>query len=81
MLMALPREYTTRLQAHRLEVNSFLNSPDIPVFVCTIAFPTIPCPLLVFEPKYRLLVRRAIESGTRRFGMAACLKQPNGTKR
>uniref|UniRef100_A0A4W4GN37 Lon N-terminal domain-containing protein n=3 Tax=Electrophorus electricus TaxID=8005 RepID=A0A4W4GN37_ELEEL len=33
------------------------------------AFPTIPCPLHVFEPRYRLMIRRAIETGTKQFGM------------
>ncbi|XP_037069975.1 LON peptidase N-terminal domain and RING finger protein 3-like [Pollicipes pollicipes] len=42
---------------------------EIPVFVCTLAFPTLPCPLHVFEPRYRLMVRRSMESGTREFGI------------
>lgn len=41
----------------------------LPVFVCTLAFPTRECPLHVFEPRYRLMMRRAISSGIRRFGM------------
>ena len=28
-----------------------------------------PCPLHIFEPRYRLMMRRTIESGQRRFGM------------
>ncbi|XP_005112882.1 LON peptidase N-terminal domain and RING finger protein 3 [Aplysia californica] len=42
---------------------------DIPVFVCTLSFPTISCPLHIFEPRYRLMVRQCMESGTRQFGM------------
>merc|ERR1719356_232784 len=42
----------------------------IPVFVCTMSFPNIPCPLHIFEPRYRLMIRRAMESGTRAFGMS-----------
>jgi len=42
----------------------------IPVFVCTMAFPYVPCPLHVFEPRYRLMIRRTMETGTREFGMA-----------
>ena len=42
---------------------------EIPVFVCTLAFPTISCPLHVFEPRYRLMIRQCMESGTRQFGM------------
>lgn len=33
------------------------------------SFPCVPCPLHVFEPRYRLMIRRAMESGTRQFGM------------
>merc|ERR1712088_498002 len=42
----------------------------IPVFACSMSFPTIPCPLHVFEPRYRLMIRRCMEVGTREFGMA-----------
>lgn len=41
----------------------------MPIFVCTMAFPTIPCPLHVFEPRYRLMIRRSMETGTKQFGM------------
>lgn len=44
--------------------------PAVPVFICTTAFPNVSCPLFVYEPRYRLMVRRAIESGTRQFGIA-----------
>lgn len=33
------------------------------------AFPTVPCPLHIFEPCYRLMIRRCIETGTNCFGM------------
>ncbi|XP_078739914.1 LON peptidase N-terminal domain and RING finger protein 3-like [Lampetra fluviatilis] len=41
----------------------------MPVFVCAVAFPAVPCPLHVFEPRYRLMVRRCLQTGTRQFGM------------
>lgn len=44
--------------------------PTVPVFICTTAFPSVPCPLFVYEPRYKLMVRRAIESGERQFGIA-----------
>lgn len=44
--------------------------PFVPVFICTIAFPYVPCPLFVYESRYRLMIRRAIESGERQFGIA-----------
>jgi len=43
--------------------------PEIPIFVCSLAVPGAPCPLHIFEPRYRLMMRRCIESGQRQFGM------------
>lgn len=48
----------------------------LPVFVCSLAFPTRPCPLHIFEPRYRLMMRRAISSGLRRFGMCVPVEGP-----
>lgn len=54
----------------------FFNSltKNVPIFVCTMAYPTVPCPLHVFEPRYRLMIRRCMETGTRQFGM--CINDP-----
>ncbi|KID69674.1 ATP-dependent protease La domain-containing protein, partial [Metarhizium hybridum] len=41
---------------------------DLPLFVCTLAFPSMPTFLHIFEPRYRLMVRRVLE-GNRTFGM------------
>lgn len=41
---------------------------DLPLFVFTLSFPTMPTFLHVFEPRYRLMIRRALE-GDRTFGM------------
>nr|XP_018917846.1 PREDICTED: LON peptidase N-terminal domain and RING finger protein 3 [Bemisia tabaci] len=74
---ALPTVYATRFLLHRQEISE----PHMPVFVCTTAFPHVPCPLFIFEPRYRLMVRRCIESGTRQFAMAACLNSYGSAKR
>ncbi|KAJ8281297.1 hypothetical protein GJAV_G00065930 [Gymnothorax javanicus] len=42
---------------------------NVPIFVCTMAYPTVPCPLHIFEPRYRLMIRRCMETGTKQFGM------------
>ncbi|MEQ2169007.1 hypothetical protein GOODEAATRI_020524, partial [Goodea atripinnis] len=52
----------------RIIFRALLNQ-EVPIFVCTMAFPTIPCPLHVFEPRYRLMIRRCMETGTKQFGM------------
>lgn len=43
----------------------------VPIFVCTVAFPAVSCPLFIFDPRYWLMIRRVLESKTRRFGMVA----------
>ncbi|XP_046390456.1 LON peptidase N-terminal domain and RING finger protein 3 [Ischnura elegans] len=84
----LPAEYETRQVIHRQElseggpgsVNGLCSGseglrvePRVPIFVCTAAFPHVPCPLFVYEPRYRLMVRRCVETGGRQFGIAACI--------
>ena len=41
----------------------------MPLFPCTLAMPEMPTFLHVFEPRYRLMIRRAVDSGGRKFGM------------
>ena len=73
----LPKDHAERVQQHLEDIAAELSSGrsdndnecEIPIFVCTMAFPSVPCPLHVFEPKYRLMIRRCMEAGTRRFGM------------
>jgi len=42
---------------------------DIPIFVCTLGFPDMPTFLHIFEPRYRLMMRRVVESESKTFGM------------
>ncbi|XP_026867593.2 LON peptidase N-terminal domain and RING finger protein 2 isoform X2 [Electrophorus electricus] len=66
----LREELEERRKVHEEELKELSNlNQEVPIFVCTMAFPTIPCPLHVFEPRYRLMIRRAIETGTKQFGM------------
>ncbi|KAI3337140.1 ATP-dependent protease La domain-containing protein [Xylariaceae sp. AK1471] len=57
-----------RSQAYTLEQQANHGGFDVPIFVCTLSFPTMPLFLHVFEPRYRLMIRRAVE-GDRTFGM------------
>jgi Lon protease-like protein len=57
-----------RSQAYRLEQQVDHGGFDVPLFVCTLSFPSMPLFLHVFEPRYRLMIRRAME-GDRTFGM------------
>lgn len=63
-------ELAERRKVHEEEMKELSNlNQEVPIFVCTMAFPTIPCPLHVFEPRYRLMIRRSMETGTKQFGM------------
>lgn len=46
-----------------------IGDKDVPLFVCTLAYPSMPTFLHIFEPRYRLMIRRAIQNGDRKFGM------------
>lgn len=85
-----PKEYAARAAAHRLELAcgaaTTVTTPSggdrVPVFVCTTSFPCVACPLFVFEPRYRLMVRRCLDTGARQFGIAASLdREATGHKK
>ncbi|XP_017886533.1 LON peptidase N-terminal domain and RING finger protein 3 [Ceratina calcarata] len=83
--MVAPMEYASRAASHELELVQglgLLDSEQIAVFVCTTAFPCVACPLFVYEPRYKLMVRRCVESGVRHFGIVPCLnREATGPKR
>lgn len=64
-----PEALAVRAEAAKLEDMNGVGELDTPLFVCTLSFPTMPTFLHIFEPRYRLMIRRAIESGNRKFGM------------
>ncbi|KAM5173035.1 LON peptidase N-terminal domain and RING finger protein 1-like [Mantella aurantiaca] len=65
-----PSEVADRKQIHFSEIAELSNLvSNVPIFVCTVAFPGVPCPLHVFEPRYRLMMRRCLDTGTKSFGM------------
>ncbi|KAG8591984.1 hypothetical protein GDO81_000362 [Engystomops pustulosus] len=71
----LPNEMSERKRLHEEETDELSNlTKNVPMFVCTMAYPTVPCPLHVFEPRYRLMIRRCMETGTKQFGM--CISDP-----
>lgn len=69
----LPSVYEDRRNQHREEIKELTDRQ--PFFVCTIAFPAVPCPLHIFEPRYRLMLRRCLAYNQREFGM--CMPLPN----
>ncbi|XP_026879886.2 LON peptidase N-terminal domain and RING finger protein 1 [Electrophorus electricus] len=70
VMRLFPQQLAERTQVHDAELAELSNlTKDIPIFVCTVAYPGIPCPLHVFEPRYRLMMRRCMDTGTKMFGM------------
>lgn len=63
-----PDLVAARKQAVEAEERAGQDTLDTPLFVCTLSLPTMPTFLHVFEPRYRLMMRRCIE-GNRQFGM------------
>ncbi|XP_050817509.1 LON peptidase N-terminal domain and RING finger protein 3-like isoform X3 [Gopherus flavomarginatus] len=70
MAATFPSQLADRKRVHEAEMAELSNlTRNIPIFVCTMSFPGISCPLHVFEPRYRLMMRRCQETGTKMFGM------------
>ncbi|XP_070109513.1 LON peptidase N-terminal domain and RING finger protein 1 isoform X6 [Equus przewalskii] len=70
MVKYLPDELSERKKIYDEETAELSHlTKNVPIFVCTMAYPTVPCPLHVFEPRYRLMIRRSIQTGTKQFGM------------
>ncbi|KAI9785851.1 MAG: hypothetical protein M1816_008178, partial [Peltula sp. TS41687] len=60
---------TARAEAVAKEETGAGERLDTPLFVCTLSYPSMPTFLHIFEPRYRLTIRRAVETGNRKFGM------------
>lgn len=63
-----PDLVTQRLAAIKLEDQPGDDALNTPLFICTLALPSMPTFLHVFEPRYRLMMRRCM-GGNRKFGM------------
>lgn len=62
-------DYEERARQNAEEMQELIGSNEVPIFVCTLALPCTPYPLHVFEPRYKLMLRRALEYGGKQFGM------------
>lgn len=67
MMKICPEHLAARVEAASQE--EMPRGHPLPLFVCTLAYPAMPTFLHVFEPRYRLMIRRVIENGERKFGM------------
>ncbi|KAK6332188.1 hypothetical protein TWF718_002718 [Orbilia javanica] len=49
---------------------------SVPIFACAMTFPRVPMFLHIFEPRYRLMLRKVINNGSRSFGMVSHRRGP-----
>lgn len=67
LLKNFPEEYKARKMEVQEQIQS--HADNMPLFIIELVlFPTMSLPLHVFEPRYRLMLRRCLEGG-RRFGV------------
>ncbi|EPQ59241.1 hypothetical protein GLOTRDRAFT_70507, partial [Gloeophyllum trabeum ATCC 11539] len=67
ILKAFPETYAERRRS--IEEEEKAARLDTPLFVCQLSFPGMPTLLHIFEPRYRLMLRRCLSSPTPLFGM------------
>lgn len=68
LLSICPEEIQIREEQTFIEERSASGGLDTALFLVTVTFPFMPILLHVFEPRYRLMIRRALETGGQ-FGM------------
>lgn len=60
------------------EVEKLQSEVGMPLFVLNaVVFPKLEFPMHIFEPRYRLMLRRCLE-GQKRFGLLGCRRGPDG---
>ncbi|MCJ1339142.1 hypothetical protein MMC09_004431 [Bachmanniomyces sp. S44760] len=69
LLGLCPEFLAARAEAAAQEESSMAEGRNVPLFPVTLAYPGMPTFLHIFEPRYRLMIRRAVESGDRKFGI------------
>ncbi|KAF8592330.1 hypothetical protein K439DRAFT_1502939 [Ramaria rubella] len=67
ILKAFPDLYADRKAS--IEAEERDSRLDTPIFVCQLSFPGTPTILHFYEPRYRLMLRRCLETPNPRFGM------------
>ncbi|KAF5388113.1 hypothetical protein D9615_000429 [Tricholomella constricta] len=67
LLEVFPTPYRERGEA--IEAEERDARLDTPIFICQLSFPGMPTLLHFFEPRYRLMLRRCLESPNPSFGM------------
>lgn len=69
MLGSLVPDLVAQRMAAAQQEEAMDEDDNVALFPCTLAYPLMPTFLHIFEPRYRLMIRRAIETGDGKFGM------------
>ncbi|CAL5869603.1 uncharacterized protein PFLUO_LOCUS3833 [Penicillium psychrofluorescens] len=64
-----PDQVSARREALAQDETGLDIEKNLALFICTLSFPTMPTFLHIFEPRYRLMIRRVVENGDGKFGM------------
>ncbi|PLB48044.1 LON-domain-containing protein, partial [Aspergillus steynii IBT 23096] len=64
-----PEEVALRREGSTRDAAGTDDETTLPLFVSSLALPTVPTFLHVFEPRYRLMMRRVMRNRNHRFGM------------
>lgn len=72
IITTFPILYEQRKDLSKQEENE--SGLDTPIFVCMVSFPFMPTNLHIYEPRYRLMMRRALDTN-KRFGMVLPSRQ------
>lgn len=62
-------ETTTQVEGSEEDLESLMEELDTPIFVCACSLPETPTPLHVFEPRYRKMIQRVMQTESKMFGM------------
>lgn len=71
MQTLIPHQVAAQREALRQDGGGLSDQRVIPLFVSSVCFPTMPTFLHIFEPRYRIMIRKVMESQEQRFGMVA----------
>ena len=71
MQTLIPHQVAAQREALRQEGAGPSDQRVIPLFVSSVCFPTMPTFLHIFEPRYRIMIRKVMESREQQFGMVA----------
>ncbi|KAI7857795.1 hypothetical protein BDC45DRAFT_428053, partial [Circinella umbellata] len=61
------------------QIDNDHNDTRVPIFIGSLAFPHVKCVLHIYEPRYRLMLRRIMESRRHRFAMCLTVRKQTTT--